>query len=95
MAAAGQAAIDRAKSDGSWSALDEVDKLIVPDDLATALAAYPPATEKWEAFPPSVRRGILEWIRNAKRGTTRQKRIATTALLAQRGKRANQWPPEE
>ena len=38
---------------------------------------------------------VLEWILNAKRKTTREKRIDETARLAQRGKRANQWPREK
>lgn len=95
MEPAGQAVIDRAKADGSWSALDDVENLIVPDDLASALVSLPPARDEWEQFPPSTKRGILEWIVNAKRDTTRAKRIAQTAHLAQSGKRANQWPRED
>ena len=41
VAPAGLLAIEAAKADGSWSKLDAVDALDVPDDLATALAAYP------------------------------------------------------
>ena len=94
MTEAGQAAIDRAKADGSWSALDDVENLVVPPDLAAELAARPPAPDEWEAFPPSTKRGILEWILNAKRQATRERRIEETARLAQQGKRANQWPRE-
>lgn len=85
-------AIDRAKADGSWSRLDEVDALIVPADLVAALDALPPARARFDAFPPSVRRGILEWIAAAKTEATRQRRIDETATLAQRDERANQWP---
>ena len=94
MAEAGRAAVDRARADGSWSALDDVEDLVVPGDLAAALAARPPARAEWDAFPPSVRRGILEWVLNAKRPATRARRIGETARLAQAGKRANQWPRE-
>ncbi|WP_420454899.1 YdeI/OmpD-associated family protein [Rubrivirga sp.] len=94
MTPAGQAAIDRAKADGTWTALDDVEDLVVPDDLAAALAAYPPAQDEWDEFPPSTRRGILEWILTAKRPATRRKRIEETARLAEVGKRANQWPRE-
>ena len=94
MTDAGRAAIDRAKADGSWTALDDVENLVVPDDLGAALDAHPPARAEWEAFPRSARRGILEWILTAKRDATRAKRIAETARLAQQGKRANQWPRE-
>ena len=95
MTDAGQVVIDRAKEDGTWTVLDDVEKLVVPYDLATALASRPPARDQWDGFPPSTRRGILEWILNAKRRPTREKRIRKTAEMAQRGKRANQWPPED
>lgn len=94
MAAPGLARIEAARRDGSWSKLDAVEDLVVPDDLAQALAAAPPATSAFAAFPRSVRRGILEWIGNAKRDATRAARIEETARLAARGERANQWRPK-
>ena len=94
MTPAGRAKVDAAKRDGSWTALDGVEALAVPDDLAAALAARPGARAFWDAFPPSTRRGILEWVLNAKRPATRQKRIEETARLAERNMRANQWPRE-
>ena len=92
MSPAGQAKIDAAQADGSWSALDDVENLVVPDDLAAAFAAHPPAAEHWAAFPRSAKRGILEWIATAKRVPTRTKRIEETACLAAENVRANQWP---
>ena len=91
MLPAGIAAVEAAKADGSWSLLDEVERGVVPDDLAAALDARPPARAEFDGFPPSVRRGILEWIVQARRPETRARRIAETAELAQRGERANQW----
>jgi len=88
---AGRAAVERAKSDGSWSRLDEVETLREPEDLRTSLDATPDARREWEAFPPSVRRAILEWIENAKTEGTRARRIATTVDEAAVGRRANQW----
>ena len=95
MTPAGQRVIDAAKADGSWTLLDDVEDLVVPDDLAAALAAVPGAREKWDAFPRSAKRGILEWIVQARRPETRAKRVAETADRAGRGERANQWtrPP--
>ena len=92
MTHAGHAKIDAAKAEGSWRALDEVEDLVVPDDLAAAFAAHPPAAAHWEAFPRSAKRGILEWIATAKREATRTKRIEETARLAAENVRANQWP---
>ena len=94
LAPAGRAAIDRAQADGTWSALDDVENLIVPDDLAEALDARPPARREWDGFPRSVKRGILEWILTAKRPSTRSRRSDEAARLASQGKRANQWPRE-
>ena len=91
MAPAGLAKIEAAKADGSWALLDEVEQLIIPPDLLAALAAAPPAAENFAAFPRSVKRGILEWITQAKRAETRAARVAETARLAAEGKRANQW----
>ena len=36
---AGQAEVDRARADGQWDAMPDVDALVGPDDLAAALAA--------------------------------------------------------
>jgi uncharacterized protein YdeI (YjbR/CyaY-like superfamily) len=88
----GEALIAAAKADGSWSKLDEVDSLVEPADLVVALEAAGPARRHWNAFPPSTRRGILEWILSAKRTETRATRVAETARLAALNERANQWP---
>ncbi len=91
MHAAGLAMVKNAKVIGTWDALNEVENLVVPRDLAEELASYDWATAHFEAFPRSVKRGILEWIFNAKRSDTREKRIAETARLAQDNVRANQF----
>ena len=90
---AGQRVVDAAVADGSWSLLDDVEDLVVPADLAEALDAAG-GREHWDAFPPSARRGILEWVVQARRPQTRARRIAETAALAARGERANQWTPK-
>jgi uncharacterized protein YdeI (YjbR/CyaY-like superfamily) len=91
MTPAGQAKIDAAKRDGLWTKLDAVEDLTVPDDLARALALHPPAAGFFEAFPRSAKRGILEWIEQAKRPETRARRVDETARLAKQNERANQW----
>jgi uncharacterized protein YdeI (YjbR/CyaY-like superfamily) len=91
MRPAGLAVVEAAQADGSWSSLDDVENLVEPDDLRTALDADPEARRQWDGFPRSAKRGILEWVQSAKRPETRGKRIAETAELAARGERANQW----
>lgn len=92
MAPAGLAAVQAAQANGRWNALDGVERLEIPDDLSRELDARPPARQHFEAFPRSVRRGILEWIVQAKRPETRSRRVVETAQLASRNQRANQWP---
>lgn len=89
IAEAGLKSIAIAKSNGHWDALNEVEKLEAPADLISALESLPPAAEYWETFPKSVKRGILEWISNAKRPETRAQRIQKTASMAAENKRAN------
>jgi len=91
MAPAGLAKVEAAKKDGSWNALDGVEALEIPPDLAKALSKNKTAKEYFDAFPRSVKRGILEWILNAKRPETRTKRIEETVSLAEKNVRANQW----
>jgi uncharacterized protein YdeI (YjbR/CyaY-like superfamily) len=93
MRPAGLAAIERAKANGSWTLLDDVEQGIVPDDLAAALEERPPAASNFEAFPKSVRRTLLEWIRQARRPETRARRVVETATSAARNERAGPAGP--
>lgn len=93
MAPAGLTKIEAARLDGSWEKLDDVEDLVVPEDLAAEFARYPNAATHFEAFPRSAKRAILEWLVQAKRTETRQKRIEETARLANENLRANQWQP--
>jgi uncharacterized protein YdeI (YjbR/CyaY-like superfamily) len=93
MTEAGLAKIEEAKRDGSWTMLDAVEALEVPDDLAAAFAGHPGAREQWDQFPRSVRRAVLEWIVQARRPETRARRVTETARLAGRGERPAQFRP--
>ena len=92
MRPAGLAAIERAKSNGAWVVLDEVEQGIVPADLAAALDAHPPAAERFAAFPWSARRALLVWIADAKKPETRAARVLETSVRAARNERANERP---
>lgn len=85
---AGREVVDRARSDGSWTLLDAVEALVVPEDLAAALGRHDGAREHWDRFSPSARKQILWWIVQAKRSPTRAARVEETALKAARGERA-------
>ena len=74
--------VTKAKIDGSWTFLDDVEALVIPEDLALGLASDEQAKQYFEAFSPSVKKGILQWIKMAKRSQTRQQRIDKTVSLA-------------
>ena len=84
---AGLAAIAAGKASGLWSAMADVDALLVPADLAAALG---PACATFEGLAPSYRRNVLRWIKSAKTAPTRAKRIAATADATARGVRLPQ-----
>jgi uncharacterized protein YdeI (YjbR/CyaY-like superfamily) len=91
MQPAGLAAVERSRADGTWDALDAVEDLAEPEDLASALDGSSDARREWDGFPRSVRRAILEWILAAKKPETRAARVAETVTKAAVGVRANQW----
>ncbi len=92
MTAAGLAVVEAAKRSGTWEALDAVEALTLPEDLlARFQAATPVARTNFDAFPRSAKRGILEWIQNAKKPETRAKRVEETVTQAEVNVRANQW----
>lgn len=89
MAPAGIAKVELAKQNGTWDALNGVDALEIPDDLQAALNSNPLALEYFMAFARTYKRGILEWILNAKRPETRHQRIEKTVSMAERNLKAN------
>lgn len=87
MTPAGQAAIDRAKANGSWAALEAAESLEVPADLAAAFDARPGARASWDAFSASVRTMGLAWLGQARRPETRAARVLDIAEAAARGEK--------
>ena len=61
----------------------------IPAEFAAALAHHKRAAENFEHFPPSHRREYIEWIADAKRPETREKRIATALEWLAEGKHRN------
>lgn len=88
---AGLAKIEEAKKDGSWTTIDNIEELIMPDVLRKAFLKNKKALKFFEAFPKSVKKGIYFWIESAKTPETLKKRITETVTLAQENKRANQY----
>lgn len=87
MSDAGRAVIERAKQDGSWTYLDDIEALVIPDDLAALLATDAEAHANFEAYPRSAKMGFLYWIKSAKTEATRAKRLEGTLKAAQQNVR--------
>ncbi|WP_158820945.1 YdeI/OmpD-associated family protein [Granulicella sp. S156] len=66
----------------------------VPEALTAALKKNKAAAKKFEAMSPSCRREYSEWIAEAKREETRDKRIATALEWIAEGKSRN-WKYEK
>lgn len=76
MMPAGLAAVERAKENGSWDNLKNVDdNPVEPQDLLDALRENPLASKNWFNFSRSARKQYLGWLKSAKRSETREKRI--------------------
>jgi uncharacterized protein YdeI (YjbR/CyaY-like superfamily) len=85
MTDAGRRVIDEAKADGSWTALDDVEALVVPEELLAALEGSPAAAERFEALPASQRKMILGFLAQAKRPATRADRVERTVRVLAAG----------
>ncbi|HVM86811.1 MAG TPA: YdeI/OmpD-associated family protein [Puia sp.] len=87
----GQALIDFAKANNNWEALVEVQNSVIPADLQKLFDRNKTAFRNFQAFPPSSKRIILEWILNAKKPETRLQRITQTVELAAKNIKANHY----
>lgn len=76
--------IKTAKTNGSWTALDAVENLIIPFELQTAFDKNFIAFENYTNFSPSYRKGYLYWLNEAKREATRESRITEIIRLCQK-----------
>lgn len=65
----------------------------VPPALAEALARNPEAAAVFDAFSPSARRDYCEWIADAKRDATRDKRVVEAVGWIREGKKRH-WKYE-
>jgi len=80
----GLKAIEIAKKNGSWTALDDVENGVIPKELQLAFDKNPKAFENYNNFSPSYRKNYLYWLNQAKREGTREKRIAEIISLCER-----------
>ncbi|SHI98218.1 YdeI/OmpD-associated family protein [Pseudozobellia thermophila] len=78
----GLASIKTAKKNGSWDAMDQVEKGILPVDLRKEFEQNPDAYANFKKFTFGQRKSYLYWLHQAKREGTRQKRIAEIIRLS-------------
>ncbi len=87
------ALIDGGKGKASRPARAPKPAAAVPPALAEALARDAAAAAAFNAFSPSCRREYCDWIDEAKRDETRNKRVAETIGWLREGKKRN-WKYE-
>ena len=84
--------INKGKKNGSWTALDAVEKGIIPPKLQDAFNKNQKAFDNYNNFAPSYRKSYLYWLNQAKRETTRIKRILEIINLCEANiKSRNTW----
>jgi uncharacterized protein YdeI (YjbR/CyaY-like superfamily) len=87
MHASGLQSIESAKASGLWDFMEEVDNLIIPPDLATALSLQNGASVFFASINDSSKRFVLRWIKLAKTEKTRKNRILKIATLSALGEK--------
>ena len=76
MTGTGLAEVEKAKMNGRWEdAYSSKDTPTMPDDLLEALKSNKVAHDNFSAFPNSARFMYIHWINDAKRDSTRARRI--------------------
>ncbi len=86
MQPAGQASIETAKQNGSWTILDDVESLTIPSDLEAALRQQQGAWDVFQVWSKSVKKMALHRIKMARQAETRTKRINEIVVAASQEK---------
>jgi len=71
----GYKSIEIAKENGSWTILDGVEALVIPEDLKAEFANCKGSMKYYESLSKSVKKMLLYWVVSAKRKETRHKRV--------------------
>lgn len=88
VAAPGLAAVETARRNGAWGALDRVDpKPEIPPDLIAAFENDPDAKSKFERVSASQKKMFAGWILGAKRPETRARRVARSLEMIRSGEK--------
>ncbi|TAH39898.1 MAG: hypothetical protein EYC69_12385 [Bacteroidetes bacterium] len=91
MMPAGYQSISKAKQNGFWTILNDVENLVIPKDLDFALSNFPGAGKFFLSLNNSTRKAILQWLVLARKPETRLRRIREIAELASRKMKPKQF----
>lgn len=79
--------IEEGKQSGLWHFMDDVDALIIPKDLESALMKKPEAFDFFVNINTSSKRFVLRWLKLSKTEQTRNKRIDQLVMLSTNGEK--------
>ena len=91
MSEAGYKSIEVAKANGSWTTVDKVESLEIPQDLKAQLTNSKGSLEFFESLSKSAKKILLHWVISAKREETRKKRISEIVENASRNMKPKQF----
>ncbi len=91
MRTAGLKCIEVAKANGSWESIDHVETLVVPADLAEALAENDGMQAFFDALSNTNKKYILHHLNNARREDTRRLRMAEVLEAFAAGKMPDRY----
>jgi len=80
----GRTMIELAKEKGTWTAMDDVENLVIPEELLKAFDQNPVAFENYSNFSRGYRKSYLAWLQQAKRPETRARRVEEIILLCEK-----------
>jgi uncharacterized protein YdeI (YjbR/CyaY-like superfamily) len=87
----GYKSIEIAKKNDSWTILDQVEALVIPEDLKDAFLSHKESMEYFNSLSKSAKKILLYWVVSAKRTETRQKRILEIAENASENLKPKQF----
>ena len=87
MHTSGLKSIETSKKNGLWNFMDDVDQLIKPKDLQTALELKPEARYFFDGINDSSKRFVLRWLKLSKTEKTRINRIQKIVELSAKGEK--------
>ena len=87
MQSAGMEKVNADKKDGSWTFLDDIEDLVIPEDLNDHQNKTQQLKQTLKLSAIHPKKQILYWIVSAKRQDTRLRRIKKTVELASENKK--------